>query len=159
MGLRVDASANSSENQKETTRMNQLNMPDRFLPPTTEEALLQGAKIGLADREVEKFMAYFESVGWVVGRASKPMKNWRMAMQTWRFNVEDRLKPSTNAPTATLSGIDKTILSKELERILEQMRLIKSQYADHQTWVADDRSKWPALVAEKNRLRKLLGLP
>lgn len=36
--------------------------------------------------EGESFINYFESVGWVVGKAQKPMKKWKAAVNNWLKN-------------------------------------------------------------------------
>lgn len=55
----------------------------RFSPPSLEEVKAAFSEKGFAPSEADKFMAYFESVGWVVGASRKPMKNWRGAVATW----------------------------------------------------------------------------
>jgi len=80
----------------------------RFAPPSLDETKLEGAKIGLPDSECEKFMAYYESNGWKVGR--NPMKSWRAAMIHWKSNwIERNAKP--NAKTGR-SGHAKPDYSK-----------------------------------------------
>lgn len=53
---------------------------------------------GISEAEAEKFMAYYDSVGWVVGRSRKPMKSWQGAVQTWignmRTDTAGALKPA-----------------------------------------------------------------
>jgi hypothetical protein len=36
--------------------------------------------------EAEKFIDYFEQVGWVVGKTKKPMKAWKSAVNNWLKN-------------------------------------------------------------------------
>lgn len=61
-----------------------------FKKPTLEElsqALRSGGlEAALSNDEAQKFLDYYESVGWVVGRTRKPMKNWRGAISTWIKN-------------------------------------------------------------------------
>jgi len=56
----------------------------RFTKPTQEEVGLQCAKIGLPDAEGAKFLSYYESNGWRVGR--NPMRSWPHALQNWKIN-------------------------------------------------------------------------
>ena len=67
----------------------------RFAPPTREELDLAAAKIGLPPVEVDKFVAFFGSNGWMVGR--NKMKSWPHALQTWKLRWEteraDRRQP------------------------------------------------------------------
>jgi uncharacterized protein YdaU (DUF1376 family) len=60
----------------------------RFASPSFEEVKLNGAKIGLPDAECEKFLAYYESNGWRVGK--NPMRSWPAAMINWRGNWQER---------------------------------------------------------------------
>lgn len=60
----------------------------RFAPPTLEEVRLHGSKIGLPEVECQKFLAYYESNGWKVGR--NPMKSWPAAMIHWRTNWQEK---------------------------------------------------------------------
>lgn len=60
----------------------------RFTPPTLEEALFEGAKIGLPETEVRNFLNYYASNGWRVGRS--PMKSWQAAMAMWNSRWRER---------------------------------------------------------------------
>lgn len=53
---------------------------NRFIPPTLEEISAYIAEKGYSV-DPERFMAYYESNGWRVGR--NPMKSWRAALVTW----------------------------------------------------------------------------
>jgi hypothetical protein len=53
----------------------------RFQKPTAEELTAEAIKIGLPLPEVDKFLNYYESNGWKVGK--NPMKSWPAAMKGW----------------------------------------------------------------------------
>lgn len=56
----------------------------RFVPPTTEEVIDEvRGKISHAGAVAfaEKFIAHYESNGWLVGR--NKMKNWKAAVRKW----------------------------------------------------------------------------
>ena len=53
----------------------------RFQKPTAEELTAEAIKIGLPLPEVDKFLNYYESNGWKVGK--NPMKSWSAAMKGW----------------------------------------------------------------------------
>ena len=53
----------------------------RFQKPTVEELTAEAVKIGLPLPEVDKFLNYYESNGWKVGKNS--MKSWPAAMKGW----------------------------------------------------------------------------
>jgi archaellum component FlaD/FlaE len=36
--------------------------------------------------DAENFFDYYSSVGWVVGKSRKPMKDWMAAVRTWERN-------------------------------------------------------------------------
>lgn len=52
----------------------------KFKPPTLEEVRAYIRERG-SDVDAERFIDYYESVGWKVGR--NPMKDWRAAVRTW----------------------------------------------------------------------------
>jgi len=62
-------------------------MSKKFSPPTPQELELQAAKIGLPQREAQKFFNYYESKGWMVGKS--PMKIWRSALANWKLKWEE----------------------------------------------------------------------
>ncbi len=60
----------------------------RFVPPTREQLNLEAAKLGLPESEVTKFVAYYGSNGWKVGKA--PMKSWQHALSGWAVRWRER---------------------------------------------------------------------
>ena len=52
----------------------------RFTPPSVEEVAAYCAEKGY-DIDAERFVAFYESKGWKVGRT--PMKSWKAACVTW----------------------------------------------------------------------------
>lgn len=71
----------------------------KFIKPTIEELALQAAKIGLPESEIAKFMNYYESNGWRVGK--NPMQSWPHALQTWKLNYESGRYQSSFGPNRT----------------------------------------------------------
>lgn len=55
-----------------------------FQKPGREELNLHAAKIGLPNEEVDRFVNYYESNGWRVGRSK--MVSWQHAMMNWQKN-------------------------------------------------------------------------
>jgi hypothetical protein len=51
------------------------------------------------------------------------------------------------------------VLSRELDGVLEEMRLIKSGYEAHQNWTQDDVDKFKALRGRRDALKTQLGVP
>lgn len=59
----------------------------RFQKPTVEELTAEAIKIGLPVTEVDKFLNYYESNGWKVGKNS--MKSWPATMKGWLSRLGD----------------------------------------------------------------------
>lgn len=56
----------------------------RFTPPTVDEVRAYCEEKGYTDVDPVRFVAFYESVGWVVGKARKPMRSWQAAVtSTW----------------------------------------------------------------------------
>jgi len=76
--------------EPETTRdeRNRIERKERkecMVRPTLTEVADKFRQLGVPESEAEKFMAYHESKGWVVGRS--PMKSWESACVTWKTNL------------------------------------------------------------------------
>lgn len=64
-------------------------MPSKsFTPPTLDEVLLHSSKLGLPDREANKFWLFYDGKDWFVGR--NKMKRWHSAMALWKMNYQER---------------------------------------------------------------------
>ena len=99
MSLHTEAKADSES--KTNTEGDKTNIEDlkltndlpkkekaKFMKPTQEQAELHAAKLGLPLTEVVKFIAFYDSNGWKVGR--NKMKSWQAAMVNWRSNYQER---------------------------------------------------------------------
>lgn len=53
----------------------------RFTPPTVDEVAAYAEEKGYTGFSADRFMAYYESNGWKVGRNA--MKDWRAAVRNW----------------------------------------------------------------------------
>lgn len=62
----------------------------RFTPPTIDEIRFECARIGLHESEGIKFLNYYGSIGWIVGKSRAPMKNWRQALTGWKIRNEEQ---------------------------------------------------------------------
>lgn len=73
----------------------QTKLPKRFVPPTREELVQYSSEKGLG-LNVDRFLDYYESNGWRVGK--NPMKDWRAAARTWaaKDNADARNKAAPN---------------------------------------------------------------
>jgi len=83
----------------------------KFKKPTKEEAKQYADSIGYTAFDVDWFMLRNEEMGWVVmtSRGYKPMRSWKLAIQTWYRNWKKR-QP---APSTKIGG--KTIKETYLE--------------------------------------------
>lgn len=68
-----------------------IGVDSKFHPPMIEDCRFHAAKIGLIEREADKFWYYFDSNGWKVGK--NPMKSWKSAMVGWKLRWEDAGRP------------------------------------------------------------------
>ena len=97
----------------------------KFQKPNLEEIKLAMAKSGLPMSEAFKFLNYYESNGWKVGK--NPMKSWPHAIGTWSANF--RGNPQNNhiprvlksTPPPQLKGIEQPakVLLEMASRIAE----------------------------------------
>lgn len=71
----------------------------KFTKPTLEELQLEMAKAGMPEFKAQEFLNHYETVGWVVGKARSPMKNWRTAVGTWKAKWEQDGRPMPPPPT------------------------------------------------------------
>jgi hypothetical protein len=67
----------------------------RFLKPSNEEVYeyMVEKEFEFAKIESQKFINFFESKGWKVGK--NPMKSWKSAVANWMINFYDRNKIQT----------------------------------------------------------------
>jgi hypothetical protein len=76
-----------------------------FAKPSIDELTAYAASIGFSGFDPEQFHDYYESCGWVVGRARKPMRNWQAAVRTWRRMRAEWAGAPTAARTPDSSAI------------------------------------------------------
>lgn len=67
---------------------------ERFVKPTCDEVEAQCIHIGLPVAEALKFINYYESKGWVVGKTG--MKSWKASLAGWKQRRDEN---SATAPT------------------------------------------------------------
>lgn len=68
--------------------------PSRFTPPTVSEVSDYFSERGADPAEAERFVDFYESKGWVVGKSK--MKCWKSAVRNWvRRNQSEKPRNST----------------------------------------------------------------
>lgn len=50
------------------------------------------------------------------------------------------------------------VLDKEHDRVIERIRLLKSQYSEHQNWSKEDKEELQRLATRRKELRNMLGI-
>ena len=87
---RYDVTPTETETETETITKSK---PKRFTKPTLEHVLEYAKERGQVDnpaRESQRFIDYWESVGWQRGRT--PVKDWRATWRTWETNNQGQAR-------------------------------------------------------------------
>lgn len=85
----------------------------RFAPPARDEVEAYAREKGYNGFPVDRFIAYYESNGWMVGRTK--MKSWKAAMSNWWLR-EDKGKPKAEQPKVSQAVLDRIYASHEQTR-------------------------------------------
>lgn len=83
----------ASTDTQDSSSVTSLCTSSKFIKPTLEEVRDYIAEKGYSVNP-EKFFAYYEAGGWMVGK--RPMKSWRMALTYWHNNGIDRSQHPPN---------------------------------------------------------------
>lgn len=126
----------------------------RFIPPTLEQVKARAIEIDLPPREAEKFFLYYEANGWRTGRTK--IQRWCAALAGWKLRWEEK-QPTRPTQSATFSGAQIVLYSKELERV--QSKLEDINYSGQISgWTAALKEKRQQFIRRKTELKKLLGI-
>ncbi len=98
----IEGNGIEHKNACESEDSKAVNEPKRFVKPTLQEVTDHCLKIK-ASIDPEKFIAYYDSKGWVVGKS--PMKNWKAAIRTWE--IKRKNYSAVEKPEAPLTDIHK----------------------------------------------------
>jgi uncharacterized protein YdaU (DUF1376 family) len=82
-----DSSPSPTPNNKEESIASEPQR-SRFAPPTIKEVEDRCLEIGLPTCEASKFVNYYESKGWIVGRSK--MKSWKASLAGWKDRHNER---------------------------------------------------------------------
>ena len=94
--------------------------------PTQAEVNELFFKKGVKDKnEALKFYAYYETVGWVVGR--RVMRSWRAAVAGWCLRM-DQFKPQNKFQEKPTETVYKSIVPTNTKAQNEEERLIREGY-------------------------------
>lgn len=134
-----------------------------LITPTLEEVSKAALSIDLPAIEAKKFFYHYESNGWKVGKV--PMKSLMGALQGWKIRWEERGGGNGNGSgTGPIpnSAADRTIKSKELERVIQELREAASEVGTDALGTKHYRpgqwEKIQRLKTQRDKLRRELGL-
>jgi hypothetical protein len=101
-----NAMQRQKQKQKQMQKEGEVASLPRFQKPSLDEVKLQAAKIGLPEAEAEKFVNFYESNGWRVGK--NPMRSWPHALTNWKTNARSYTAkaPSPSGPRFRTEQID-----------------------------------------------------
>lgn len=83
------------KNREDKNREGEEPKRKRFTVPTVEEVDAYAKEKGYAGFSAQRFVDYYESKGWVVGKS--PMKDWKAAVRGWASRDGDQ-KPAKRNP-------------------------------------------------------------
>lgn len=94
------AKEKEKESIKETSPNGEVKKPARMARPTVQEVADYAAERGDSSFNAERFVDYYESNGWKVGR--NPMKDWKATVRTWM--AKDGRKEQSDAAAFAAYG-------------------------------------------------------
>jgi hypothetical protein len=65
-----------------------------------QELRAYAVEIGWPECDAERFLDHYDMVGWVVGKARIPMKDWKAAVRLWRRNQREWKSEQPPAPAS-----------------------------------------------------------
>ena len=77
----------------------------RFVPPDVEEVRAYCAEKGYCLVDPERFVSYYTSNGWMVGRTK--MKDWKSAAAGWQSREKERLRKEAKPAVGYTHGADR----------------------------------------------------
>lgn len=97
----------------------------RFTPPTREEVAEYAREKGYTSFPVDRFIAYYESNGWMVGR--NKMKSWKASMTNWWCRDHQDEPKGTPMPQSFRDKIEQE--NQRMYRILGYEKGLKKEGA------------------------------
>lgn len=110
------------DNKEKNNNINIIIKKESFKKPTLEQ-VSEYCKERKNNIDAQKFIDYYESVGWIIGK-KKPMKDWKACVRTWennnkKANDESKLPEWFGKTNEELKGMS-TKLSEEDVQEMEQ---------------------------------------
>lgn len=111
---RVGREVTSNNNRITNTLSKGDSKSSRFKPPTVDQILEYCKEMGYSVN-AERFHAYYESNGWMVGRTK--MKSWKAALTSWNTREQQNGKDRNHHEDGRkLSGAERTRIAREEAR-------------------------------------------
>ena len=108
--LKIESITN--KNKINTNVLINKNKGKRFAPPTLEEAILYFKERKSTDIEAEKFIDFYTSKDWFVGR--NKMKDWRASVRNWLRRNSEKEEASNSMPNYYSAKFERTLQGSEL---------------------------------------------
>ncbi|MBQ7792046.1 MAG: hypothetical protein IJ367_00935 [Clostridia bacterium] len=80
---------------------------NRFVPPSVEEVRAYCEEKGYSLVNPERFVNYYSSNGWMVGKTK--MKDWKSAVAGWQSREKDRQKKESPPVGSYTHGADRLV--------------------------------------------------
>lgn len=124
--------------------------------PLEAEVVAHCVSEGLPESDGIWFWNKCEGSGWK--NAGQPIKSWKGTIAAWKIAGHLPSQKTVTPRSASQNGANTVIMGKEYERVIERIRVIRSQYGDMQTWAEDDKIELKRLKVRRDELQKTLGL-
>lgn len=100
-GMSKNSQPKNTSTKNPSSKKSYYNHYSHFIPPTLDEVKAYCSEIN-AKIDPEAFVDYYTQIGWVCGKAGKPMKDWKSAVRNW-----NRRESGNNAQKQKESGEQK----------------------------------------------------
>lgn len=82
----------------------------RFAPPTRDEVAEYAMRMGYTSFNADRFIDYYESNGWMVGR--NKMKSWEAAVRSWAARDKAPARPALHANTLNIPDDVRSVIDR-----------------------------------------------
>lgn len=127
-------------------------------PVTVDDALAQCALVAVPPEFVSHCFDKGASRGGVDARNCE-IRDFPAYVRTeWRYQQDRKGREAATNGHPPANGATTIVKQKELDRVIERLRLIRGNYGDHQTWSKMDSDEWAKLTTRKKELKAELGV-
>jgi hypothetical protein len=126
----------------------------RFVPPTTEEVRAYCDEKGYTSVDPDRFVSYYGSIGWVVGK--RQMKSWRHAVAGW-YHRNQGENPTVNPKVDKALTLFGKAGSVQVRRDLEKYAESKAEGHWKPIQSHIDAAKFQGVTIDAKAVREALG--